>query len=61
MYTSLCDNVTPPVTEQDFHGDLRILFFFVCGIHNGPGDTVSQLVGMRGIYFFKHIVILSLL
>ena len=31
------------------------------GIHDRPGNAVGELIGMRGIYFFKHIFILSLL
>lgn len=54
MYGSLCDNVTHSVTEQDFHGNLRIVFFSVCGIHDCPRNTVCEFVRMRRVYFLKH-------
>ena len=47
------------VADQNLDGDLRILFFLIRKVDKSTGNTVSHLVGMRWVYFFKHISFLS--
>ena len=54
------DNVAFAMTDENLYGDFRILRFFVCQVNKGTGNTVSHLVRVARIYFFKHNVILSL-
>ena len=56
----LRDDMADAVADQHLHGNLRICFFGICQIDKRAGNTVGHLVGVRGIYFFKHSFILSL-
>ena len=54
-YTHLAD----AVTDQDLDGDLRIILFLIRKVDKSTGNAVGHLVGMRRVYFFKHISFLS--
>ena len=51
---SFRNDVTHTVTDENFNGNAGILGFFVCQIHQRTGDSVSNLVRMARIDFFKH-------
>ena len=44
------------VTEQDLYRDPRVVFFFVCLIHQCSGDPIRQLIWVHWIYLLKHFV-----
>ena len=53
------DNMADAVADQDLDGDLRIILFLIRKVDKSTGNTVGHLVGMRRVYFFKHISFLS--
>ena len=53
------DNMTDAVANQDLDSDLRIILFLIRKVDKSTGDAVGHLVGMRRVYFFKHISFLS--
>jgi len=58
-YRGFADNMADAVTDQDLDGDLRVLLFLIRKVNKSTGNTVGHLVGMRRVYFFKHISFLS--
>ena len=58
-HRGFADNMADAVTDQDLDGDLRIILFLIRKVDKSTGNAVSHLVGMRRVYFFKHISFLS--
>ena len=54
------NNVAGAMPDQNLHRNSRIHFFGICQIDKGSGNSVGNLVRMRGVYFLIHIFILSL-
>ena len=54
------DDMAGAMADEYLYGDTRVLFLCVGIVDKGTGNAVSQLVGMRGVHFFKHGFILSL-
>ena len=52
-------NMADAVTDQDLDGDLWIILFLIRKVDKSTGNAVGHLVGMRRVYFFKHISFLS--
>ena len=50
----LHDDVANAVAQKDLHSDTGIGDLGVCEVYQRTGDAVAQLVGMRGVDFFKH-------
>ena len=53
------DNMADAVADQDLDSDLRVIFFLIRKVDKSTGDAVGYLIGMRRVYFFKHISFLS--
>ena len=50
----LHDDVADAVAQKDLHCDTGIGDLGVCEVYQRSGNAVAQLVGMRGVDFFKH-------
>ena len=48
------NDVAHTVTNKDFHRNVGICFFSVCQVNECPSDSVSHLVRVARIDFFKH-------
>lgn len=59
VYGTLRDDVADTVADENLHSNPGIFFFSVRRIHQSAGNTVSHLVRVARIYFFKHSFILS--
>ena len=53
------NNMADAVADQDLDSDLRIILFLIRKVDKSTGNTVGHFVGMRRVYFFKHISFLS--
>ena len=58
-HRGFADNMADAVTDQDLDGNLRVLLFLIRKVNKSTGNAVGHLVGMRRVYFFKHISFLS--
>lgn len=51
---SFDDGMADTVTKQNLDRNLGVILYFVCQVNDRPGNSVRHLIGMGGIYFFKH-------
>ena len=42
------------MTNENLYSNLGVNLRIVCDVHYGTGNSVRHLIGMGGIYFFKH-------
>ena len=56
MYRSLCDHMADPMSDQHFHGYLRVSLLPISQINDRPSDPICDLIWMRRIYLFYHAI-----
>lgn len=54
MHGGLRDDMADTVTDENLHGNAGIAFFLICQVYERTGDSVSDLVRVRGVHFLKH-------